>query len=138
MFGVKIQDTRPGGGWLSFGLADVLKVIGEPALSSQWRCVNMRYIGPKDDTWYELHEKRRRFAGQEFFDFVARIGQVIDGEFIAKKDGSNKAWLIIKAVDSGWLEVWSSKPEVLEEMKRRFVKVTSLSSGGGEQALRAD
>ena len=42
MFGIKIQDTRPGGGWLSFGLADVLKVIGEPALCSEWRCLNLR------------------------------------------------------------------------------------------------
>jgi len=134
MFGIKIQDTRPGGG-LSFGLADILKVIGEPALCSGWRCLNLRYIGPKDETWDEFFEKRRRLSGQEFFHFVARIGQVIDGEFIAKKHGSNRAWLVIKAVDSGWFEVWSSKPKVLEEMKSRFVKVTPLSSGGGEHAL---
>ena len=70
------------------------------------------------------------FRVRNSFDFPARIGQVIDGEFIAKKHGSNKAWLIIKAVDSGWFEVWSSKPKVLEEMKSRFVKVTPLSSGG--------
>ena len=138
MFGIKIQDKRPGGGWLSFGLADVLKVIGEPALCSEWRCLNLRYIGPKDETWDELLEKRRRFSGQEFFDFAARIGQIIDGEFIAKKHGSNKAWLIIKAVDSGWFEVWSSKPKVLEEMKSKFIKVTPLSNGGLEQALGAD
>ena len=138
MFGIKIQDTRPGGGWLSFGLADVVKVIGEPALCSEWRCLNLRYIAAKDEICDEFFEKRRKFSGQEFVDFAARVGQVIDGEFIAKKHGSNKAWLIIKVVDSGWFEVWSSKPKVLEEMKRRFVKVSMLSSGGVEHALAAD
>jgi hypothetical protein len=63
---------------------------------------------------------------------------VIDGEFIAKKDDSNKAWLIIKAVDSGWFEVWSSKPKMLEEMKSRSVKVSTLSNGGVEQTLGVD
>ena len=129
MFGIKIQDKGPGGG-LRFGLADLLKVIREPALCSEWRCLNLRYIGPKGETWYELLEKRRRFSGPELFEFVASIGQVIDGEFIAKKDGSNKAWLIIKAVDSGWFEVWSTKPKVLDEMKSRFFKVSPLSSSG--------
>jgi hypothetical protein len=60
------------------------------------------------------------------------------GNSLPKKHGSNKAWLIIKAVDSGWFEVWSSKPKVLEEMKHRFVKVSTLSTGGVEQALGAD
>ena len=138
MFGIKIQDTRHGGGWLSFGLADVLEVIGESVLGSDWRCLNLRYIGPKGETWYELFEKRRRFSGPQLIEFVAGIGQVIDGEFIAKKHGSNKAWLIIKAVDSGWFEVWSTKPKVLEEMKNRFAKVSSLPSAGVEQALEAD
>jgi hypothetical protein len=128
MFGIKIQDSRPGGGPLSFGLADVLKVIGEPALSSEWRCLNLRYIGRKNETWDEFREKRKRFSGKDFVDFAALVGQVIDGEFIAKKHGSNKAWLIIKAVDSSWFEVWSSKQKVLEEMKSRFVMVSPLLS----------
>lgn len=138
IFGIKIQDTRPGGGWLCFGLSDILDVIGEPALSSEWRCLNLWCIATRDETVYEFRERRLRFTGKELFEFAARVQQTIEGEFIAKKQGSNKAWLIIKAVDSSWFEVWSSKPKLLEEFKSRFTKVSSIPNAGLEQALGAD
>ena len=138
MFGIKIQDSRPGGGWLSFGLSDILGVIGEPALTSEWRCLNLWYIAVRDGTFDECRERSRKLSGKELVAFAASVHQTIDGEFIAKKQGSNKAWLIIKAVDSSWFEVWSSKPKVLEELKSKFAKVSSIPNAGVEQALAAD
>jgi hypothetical protein len=61
IFAIKIQDTRPGGGWLSFGLAEVVKVIGEPALCSEWRCLNVRYIAAKDEIWDEFSRSVKGF-----------------------------------------------------------------------------
>ena len=138
MFGIKIQDSIPGGGWLSFGLSDILDVIGEPALSSEWRCLNLCYITMRDGTFHECRERHRKLSGKEFIAFAANVHQTIDGEFIGKTSGSNKAWLIIKAVDSSWFEVWSSKPKVLDELKGRFATVSSIPNSDVEQALEAD
>ena len=141
MFGIKIRDSKPsagGGGVLSFDLRDILEAIGEPALSSEWRCLRLWYTAVKDGTFSEFRETRLRLSGKEIVEFAFSVHQTIDGEFIAKKDGANKPWLIIRAVDSSWFEVWSSKKKVLEELEARLAKVTPLSSGGGEQALAAD
>ena len=123
---------------LSFDLRDILEVIGEPALTSDWRCLNLWYTAVKDGQFSEFRERRRRLSGKELVEFTASVHQSIDGKFIAKKDGTNKPWLIIRAVDSSWFEVWCSKQEVLEELKGRFTQVSPLSSGGVEQALAAD
>ena len=129
MFGIKIQDsTRPAGGgaWLSFDLRDILHSIGEPALESEWRGRGLYYLLMRDGVCGEFDEARRDFSGKEFVEFAATVHQTIDGEFTAKKPGSNKAWLVIEAVDSSWFEVWSTKPQVLDRLKLKFSEVTSL------------
>ena len=123
---------------LSFDLRDILDVIGASVFSSHWRCLDLWYTAVKDGKFSEFRERRRSLSGKELVEFAAGVHQSIDGRFIAKKDGANKPWLIILAVDSSWFEVWCSKPKVLEELKSRFAQVSSLSSRGVEQALGAD
>jgi len=141
MFGIKIRDSKSsagGGGMLSFDLRDILEVIGEPALASEWRCLNLWYTAVRDGEFGEFRERRRRLSGKELVEFSASVHQSIDGKFIAKKNGTNKPWLIILAVDSSWFEVWCSKQEVIEKLKDRFAKVHPLSSDGAEPTLAAD
>jgi hypothetical protein len=138
MFGVKISFPKPSSeGDLSVpvNLQNILRVIGESAVGSQWRCLNLWYIAMREETIHECRQRRRDFSGKDLLAFAASVHQTIDGEFIAKKDGSNKAWLIIKAVDSSWWEVWSTKPKVLEEIEKGFAKVSAIPDTASNKSL---
>lgn len=130
MFGIKIKDTKPsagGGSFLSFDLRDILAAVGEPVLSSRWRCRDLWYIAERDGKFNEFREARQKLTGEEMIRFAGSIHQTIDGRFEARGGGAAKRpWLIILAVDSSWFEVWSSKRKVLERVRRRFEKVSDL------------
>jgi hypothetical protein len=133
MFGVKIEDlttSEGGGSFLSFDLRDILAVVGEPALTSRWRCRGLRYLEGGEGSVGEFHEERREFTGDGMQRFAATVLQTIDGRFEARSAGAAKRlWLIILAGDSSWFEVWSSKPAVLESVRGRFKNVSDLPAG---------
>ena len=130
MFGIKIKDTKTsgaGGSSLSFDLRDILTAVGEPVLSSSWRCRDLCYTAVRDGKFDEFREARRRLTGEEMIQFADGIHQTIDGRFEAHSEGvAKRPWLVILAVDSSWFEVWSSKHEILKRVRARFEQVSDL------------
>ncbi len=132
MFGIRIKGTKQSGGGgshLTFDLRDILAAVGEPVLSSRWRCRGLWYLTVRDGEFNEFREERRKFTGEEMMRFAGSITQTIDGRFEARSGGAAKrSWLVILAVDSSWFEVWSPKREVLERVRARFENVSDISA----------
>jgi hypothetical protein len=128
MLGIKIKDSRQlNGGHCLIDLRDVLTVIGEPVVSSQWICRDLEYIAMRDGDLSEIHESRRKLSGAEMIEFADSIHQTIYGLFEARGAGpTKKLWLKIVVFDSSWVEVWSSKREMIEGLKGYFKKVSDL------------
>jgi hypothetical protein len=60
-------------------------------------------------------------SGEEFLAHAREILQVIDGEFEAVQPGDlSPPWLILRAVDSSWWEVYSDDPDVEAAFRRAF------------------
>jgi hypothetical protein len=53
---------------------------------------------------------------------------VIDGEFEAYASGAVEPWLVVKAIDSSWFEVWSDDPDVVARVRKNFREVSDLPS----------
>lgn len=128
MFGIKIKDSKQvNGGNCLIDLRDVLAAIGEKVLTSSWICRDLDYSTMRDGELYEICEDRRKAQGAEMIQFANTIHQVFDGRFEARTEGpSKRLWLIIVVFDSSWVEVWSSKRELLEGLKARFKKVSDM------------
>lgn len=132
MLGIRINDTRRQGvnSFLSFDLRDILAAVGESAIASRWRCYDLYYTARKGGRLDAYREARLKLSGGELARLASEIIQTFDGRFEARGEGAaRRPWLIIKAVDGAWFEVWSSKPAVLERLKSHFEKVSDLQPG---------
>jgi hypothetical protein len=127
MLGIRIKDSRDDEPRL-IDLSDILPLIRERVITSQWICRDLDYTAMKDGRLSEILEARQKFSGTEFLQFAAKVCQIIDGRFEARTEGPSKnLWLVIVIFDSSWVDVWSSKMEVIERLKEQFKQINDLS-----------
>ena len=79
MCGLRIRDAEDG--FLTFDLADILKIVGQRALDSHWRCSDVWCISQShtDDLESE-YEASGLVPGPRLFQLAAATRQVIDME----------------------------------------------------------
>ena len=135
MRGVKIRDgIEPGGqGGLRFDLSNVLAALGPAAAKSRWTCADLNYVSSHDQD-VSVFERAgtlgEQVLGRELIEGARQLGQVIDGQFTGvDKDGN--VWVIIRAVDSSWWEVWPDNKWVHEAIHTHFQVVESISHDAG-------
>jgi hypothetical protein len=121
--GVIIRDgTEPGGrGALDFDLVEVLAALGSRVYEARWRCTHIRYTS-KDERDIRVLEQVASgevVSGGNLSDGIDQLMQVIDGEFEGL-DESGQRWVLIRAVDSSWWEVWSDDVSVLDVVRTTF------------------
>jgi hypothetical protein len=126
--GIEIKDSVPRerGNYLSFDLKDILGLIGERALVSQWRCRWVECTGENAREMHSLSDVDRNISGAEILRLASGISQTIDGQFEAFAAGESNPWLLIKAIDSSLFEVWSHDPDILLRVKTNFSNVSDL------------
>jgi hypothetical protein len=126
MRGVQIRDMHERG-FLAVDLHHILDLFGERAVQSRWRASEVWATG--QETGEAAQELERLADGQTFIagEHLSRIAhnlvQVIDGEFSAF-DSSDSPWVIVRAVDSSFYEVFSTEPAVLDRVRASFQKVS--------------
>lgn len=130
MRGVKISDGTESGahGGLEFDLADLLSALGSHGRESRWTCTDLNYVSFDDRDVPSLERSAAagdQVTGLELIDGVRDKAQVIDGEFTGF-DERGQCWIVLRAVDSSWWEVWSDQPWVHEVIRERFRVVESL------------
>lgn len=124
MHGLKIADLVDG--VLAFDLKEVLSVIGEPAISSTWKCSQVECLGENAERLGEISDSGRRISGQELFEIAKGVYQVIDGEFEAYRSEEKAPWLVVNAVDSSFFEVLTDDAATLEAIRTNFSDVSLL------------
>ena len=135
MQGLKIRDgTEPGGpGGLQFDLSEVLAALGRVAVKSRWSCADLNYVS-KDDQDVPVLERAatpgQTVSGVELVDGLGQLLQVIDGQFTGI-DEQGDAWVVVRAVDSSWWEVWSDNNWVHDAIRAQFRVVERLPQNAG-------
>jgi len=135
MDGLKIRDgCEPGGpGGLDFDLSKVLAALGQAAARSRWSCSDLNYVSKDDRDVPVLKHAATpgvEISGVELIDGTRQLLQVIDGQFTAL-DEDGRVWVVIRAVDSSWWEVWSDNKWVHDAIRAHFRVVESLASDAG-------
>jgi len=127
MRGFRIHDMQERG-FLAVDLKHVLDLFGERTIQSRWRASEVWATG--QETAEAARELEALADGQTFITgehlsrLAHRLIQVIDGEFSAFERSSDSPWIIIRAVDSSFYEVFSTEPAVLDTIRSSFQKVS--------------
>lgn len=136
MRGIRIDDgtshdptvALPAGevGGLNFDLADVLEALGEKAIRSMWRADDLWCFGDSYAEIMALSEASTAIPGAQLLSIAERLTQVIDGEFCGSVPGCNEPWIVVKAIDSSWWEVWTDDVAALASLRERFHAVSEI------------
>jgi hypothetical protein len=104
----------------SIGLAELLDVLGERVLLSQWLVSDLNYISIDDNDIEAFASSQNTIIkGSELLASLSKLLQVIDGEFKAF-DQEELPWVVLKAVDSSWWEVIAQDTEVIKAIQKNF------------------
>ena len=117
---------------LAVDLQHVLDLFGERAIQSWWRASEVwatgKETGQAAQELKQLADGRTFIAGEHLSRIAHSLVQVIDGELSAFERGSDSPWLIVRAVDSSFYEVFSTEPTVLDRVRTAFQKVSDCDS----------
>lgn len=111
---------------LSFDLRELLDALGEDAMRATWHCEVGDFV-PADDAKYLVpaYDAATSIAGAILYQLASQTRQVIDGRFVATRDGSAEPWLTLLAVDSSWWEVTTDDPAVVQAIESSFRSVAT-------------
>jgi hypothetical protein len=130
MNGLRIDDLAEGR-YLAFDLREILAALGPQARTSRWVCTDLWCIpfGEPDESVLEKqYSPGSTITGEELVRLAAKIRQVVDGTFRAFAESADRPWLIVRAVDSSFWEVFSTEPEALERLRCRFRSVRHIAT----------
>ena len=131
MQGMSIRDLSDN--HLAFDLRDLLETLGPLALTAWWRCrTPVWYIAEEEATiealeWRDSRPKWTR--GAELLKEARALHQVVDGVIEGVRsesspvNGAVSPWVVLRAVDSSWWEVYSDDSSVLTALRDRFSDV---------------
>lgn len=126
MHGITIDD-RDATNRLAFDLKDVLEVIGTPAKDSRWRIAAVSALnGDAATELHSLSDEGTEIPGHLLFELANRVGQVIEGTFVALRPTGGTPWLTIYAVDSSAYDVETDDDDILARLRARFRSVHDL------------
>lgn len=115
-------------GCLNFDLAEILTAVGDAAIDSEWLVTAVDCFGDSYAEFIATAEGARVISGARLLDLASRISQIIDGEFVARSTAQEPPWLVIKAIDSSWWEVWTDDERVRASIRRRFNAVSDIAA----------
>jgi hypothetical protein len=131
MQGMSIRDLSDN--HVAFDLRDLFETLGPLALTAWWRCrTPVWYIAEEDATIDALEwrdGKPEWLRGAELLTETRALHQVLDGVIegvrsdVPPVNGALSPWVVLRAVDSSWLEVYSDDSNILTAVRDRFSDV---------------
>lgn len=147
MMTIKISDNE--NGFLALDLADILRVLGKPLVSSfYWRIADLECHPPRlAERLASLHQAATGMPidvrGEDLLDFAGEVKQTEMGLFLASStpwpcpseasaahlaQWRSSAELVIEVFDASYWTVSTSQSVALENLRRTF-KQTELLAG---------
>lgn len=138
-YGIKLKLSREN----RFDLAEIFAPIGEEFLRElTWKVQleffvihresefarSAEYVAPLGDGWIECRTNRRPWSYDQLVRLPRENHQVVDGEFIGYKSApkGKKKWLVLKAFDSSFWEVWSEDWTVIDKVSAVFTNTERI------------
>jgi hypothetical protein len=128
--GLRLKDLAEGR-YLAFDLKEILAVLELDARNSRWLCTELWCIpfgAPDEQGLEDRYNTGTYLTGEELTALAAETRQVVDGRFRAFRGTETEPWLIVRAVDSSFWEVFSTEQTVLDRLRAQFKDVVEIAS----------
>jgi hypothetical protein len=122
MRGVTIRDQTPTG-VLAFDLRDILELLGDAAISSDWQLTDVECTGNAAAALHQAADTGQTVSGERLLTLARDIIQVIDGEFAGRRATEHNDWIVIRAVDSSAFDVLTDEAWVFSALANRFTRI---------------
>ncbi len=121
---------------LSVHLHDVLKLLSPRALQASWtvKAVDAGYrwfdaTGAGGELLEDMAESKETVSGYTLAKAASDTLQVIWGEFSASlPEDPDETWVVVRAIDSAFLEITTSDDDVIRRMKSKFNDIRHYES----------
>ncbi|MDQ2950375.1 MAG: hypothetical protein M3Y27_31290 [Acidobacteriota bacterium] len=125
MHAISIHDRHEEGNfrWLAVDLIDILRLYEPEAAASSWQCRNFWCVPETCDPVRDDSDSGKHLSDPEMLRWAEGWQQVIDGEFVATREGESEPWLIILARDSSFYVVLAREDSTLEPVRKHFKDV---------------
>jgi hypothetical protein len=123
MRGIRVKDLVAQG-YLACDLRDFLDLLGATAVSSQWLVSgDVWATGERSQELEALGDVPTRIPGLLLRELADGVTQVIDGEFAGYEGTDAEPWVISRAVDSSYYELFCREKASLRKARERFRNV---------------
>jgi hypothetical protein len=125
MQGFTITNIHEGGNLID--LVDILRLLELSISATEWEIYHVECIGGEAaNELHHLSDKKVRVDGNTLLQLAANVSQVIEGVFVGYKGGQDRAWVIVKVVDSTAYDVYSEDENILTLITQNFRNVAAL------------
>ena len=127
MQGIGIHDLTDGG--LSFDLRELLAELGHRGQNAWWRArTRVWYIAESVVPALDTEEPPGNWVRGSDLMNAPGLTQVVDGVIEGVDDATMPQsevtpWVVLRAVDSSWWEVYTDDIDVLAAMRKRFADI---------------
>ena len=105
-------------------LAQLLRLTGAVGLASSWRCSNVECVGSAADRLHSASDDGRMLSGADLLAIATELDQVVDGDFVARRQPAEFPWLAIRAIDSSEYVVITEDDDLLTRIRETFNEVS--------------
>ena len=107
-------------------LRNILNVVGEIGKQSIWTISNVECFGESADVLHQISDKKKKISGEEFYELVSSIYQIIDGDFVAYNSSENNYWLLIRSVRGDEFDIETKDKKLLKKLRESFKNIKDL------------
>jgi hypothetical protein len=125
-YGVTIDDVADEDPWLAVHLPDILDLFVTEVKNSQWKIFVEDCLGDTAEQLWAISDSKTVISGQKLRELASGVYQIIDGEFTGCHSEEQDAWIVIRAVDSSWYDVYSRDEYVVERIRQRYKVVSDI------------
>jgi hypothetical protein len=107
-------------------LKRILNIIGEVGKQSIWEISDVECLGENSEALQQISDEVKTLSGEDFYELVSGIYQVIDGNFRAYKPDETKSWLSIKWIRGDEFDIETKDEKLLKGIRESFKDVRDL------------
>lgn len=126
MKGICISDDD-GRKTLAFDLRDLLRLVGDDAISYYWEINHVECLGVGAQLMHDASDSDLWVPGSQLLLMAQDVYQIIDGDFKGyRAEVSPEPWIVFRAIDSSYYDVLSDNLSLLEFIRQQFHHVVEI------------
>jgi hypothetical protein len=107
-------------------LNKILNVIGEAGKQSIWRISEVECFGETSEVLHQISDAAKIISGEDFYNIVSGIHQVIDGYFEAYRPQETESWILIRSICGDEFDIETKNEKLLKDIRNSFKDVRDL------------